>query len=139
MKEESLFQEAQAEAERHRYLESERAGCDLGLDAIDDWHRRYWTMWLRHRWLEHLLGLRCWEELEAWRFGRLRDLFPDHPALLDEIASLVRRGAENTDILWWAAKERRHLPTVMAILTEMRINEIRCSRNCFIFAQSVGD
>jgi hypothetical protein len=139
MKEESLFQEAQAEAERHKYLESERAGCDLGEEAIDDWHRRHWTLWLRHRWLEHLLGLRCWEELEAWRFGRLRDLFPDHAALLDEIAGLVRRGAENTDILWWAAKEGRPLPTVMAILTEVRINEIRCSRNCFIFARGEGE
>ncbi len=134
MKQESLFHEALAEAERHKYLESEKAGRDLGPEAIDDWHRRHWTLWLRHRWLEHLLGLRCWEELEAWRFGRLRDLFPGHEALLAEIADLVRRGAENTDILWWAAKQKRDMPTVVRILTEVRINELRCSRQCLLFA-----
>ncbi|HUT37030.1 MAG TPA: hypothetical protein VNE39_26345 [Planctomycetota bacterium] len=139
MNPESLFHEALTEAERHKYLESQKAGRDLGHGAIDDWHRRYWTLWLRHRWLEHLLGLRCWEELEAWRFGRLRALFPNQGALLDEIAALVRRGAENADILWWAAKGRRNLPAVMAILTEVRINEIRCSRECFRFARRAAD
>jgi len=140
MAHESLFLEAVAEAERHKYLESERVGRDIGTDAIDDWQRRHWTLWLRHRWLEHLLGIRCWEELDAGRFGRLRSLFPDHEALLAEIADLVRRGAENADILWWAAKTHlSELPLVESILTEVRINEIRCSRHCFIFARFPGD
>lgn len=138
MKPESLFREALAEAERHKYLASEKAGHDLGPEALDDWHRRHWMIWLRHRWLEHLLGLRCWEEFEPWRFGRLAVLFAGHAALLAEIAELVRRGAENADILWWAAKQRRDLDAVVSILTEVRINEIRCSRQCFIFAKPPG-
>lgn len=134
-KPESLYREALREAERHKYLESEKARRDLGPAAIDDWHRRYWTIWLRHRWLEHLLGLRCWEEFEPWRFGRLSALFPEQETLVSEIADLVRRGAENADILWWAAKQRRDLAAAIAILTEVRINEIRCSRKCFLFAE----
>ncbi len=138
MKPESLFREALREAERHKYLESEKARRDLGHAAIDDWHRRHWTIWLRHRWLEHLLGTRCWEEFETRRLGRLRALFPGQEALLGEITGLVRRGAENADILWWAARQRRDLPVVIAILTEVRVNEIRCSRQCFLFADFPG-
>ncbi len=136
---ESLFREAQAEADRYKYLESEKAGRDLGSAAIDDWHRHHWPAWFRHRWIEHLLGHRCWEELEAWRFGRLPALFPAQQALVGEVVGLVLRGAENADILWWAARDRRSLPTVMAMLTEIRINEIRCSRQCFLFAQGAGE
>ncbi|MBM4035185.1 MAG: hypothetical protein FJ291_25870 [Planctomycetes bacterium] len=139
LEQESLFQEALREAQKHKYLESQRAGRDLGIEGIDDWQRRFWTPWFRYHWLEHLLGLRCWEELEPWRFGRLRTLFPTHEALVAEVADLVRRGAENADILWWAAKARRELPVVMAILTEVRINEIRCSRHCFLFARPPGE
>ena len=136
---ESLFREAVAEAECYKYLESEKADRDLGPAAIDDWHRHHWPAWLRHRWVEHLLGRRCWEELEAWRFGRLRTLFPTQQALVGEVLDLVLRGAENADLLWWAARERRSLPTVVAILTEIRINEIRCSRQCFVFAEATGE
>ena len=136
---ESLYREAQAEADRYKYLESEKAGRDLGPAAIDDWHRHYWPAWFRHHWVEHLLGVRCWEELELWRFGRLRTLFPTQAALLAEVLALVLRGAENADVLWWAAREHRPLPHVMAILTELRINEIRCSRQCFLFAEDAGD
>ncbi|HPD15497.1 MAG TPA: hypothetical protein PLE19_11130 [Planctomycetota bacterium] len=140
MKPESLFREAQAEVDRHKYLESEKRGYDLGHDAVDDWHRRYWTLWLRHRWLEHLLGQRCWEELEVWRFGRLRTLFAGHEALLEEIATLVRRGAENTDVVFWAARTHlSEMPLIESILTEVRINEIRCSRQCFLFAKEPED
>jgi hypothetical protein len=126
----SLFQEALGEAERHKYLESEKAGHDLGQSAIEDWHRRHWTIWLRHRWLEHLLGTTCWEEFEPERFGRLRALFGAHARLLDEIIERVRRGAENIDILCWAAVERRDMDAVVRMLIELRLNEIRCTRYC---------
>jgi len=135
---ESLFREAVQEAERHKFIESQKLGRDLGHTAIDDWQRRYWTIWLRHRWLEHLLGLRCWAELDPRRFGRLRDRFAGQRALLDEVAELVRRGAENVDIIFWAVREKRDLALVERILTEVRINDIRCSRQCEAFAAMLG-
>ena len=33
------------------------------------------------------------------------------------------------------AYERRELGTVVRILAELRLNEIRCSRNCFAFVR----
>ena len=130
----SLFREALAEAERHKYIESQKAGRDLGPGAIDDWHRRHWTIWLRHRWLDHLLGTTCWEEFEPECFGRLRALFSAHPDVIERVVELVRRGAENLDLLWWAALERRDIDTVVRMLVELRLNEIRCTRSCFLFA-----
>jgi len=129
---ERLFQEALSEAEQHKYVESENAGHDVGGEAIDDWQRRHWTDWLRHRWVEHLMGLRCWEEFEVWRFGRLRALFPDQEPLLAELADKVRSGAENADILWWAAMTDRDIRLVVSILTEMDTHRIR-------FTQLAGD
>jgi len=137
MTQQGLFEEAVAEAERHKFLESQKAGRDLGHGAIDDWQRRHWTVWLRHRWIEHLLGLRCWEEFEPWRCGRLRTLFPDQEPLLAELAEKVRGGAENADMLWWAAKTHRDIRLVVAILIEMDINDIRCCRGCFAFADGM--
>lgn len=134
MQRESLFEEALAEALRHKYIESQKAGRDLGARAIDDWHRRHWTIWLRHRWLEHLLGERRWQEFESWRFGRLKALFAAQEALLAEVVEMVRRGAENADVLWHAARERRSLGVVVRMLIELRLNEIRCTRKCFAFA-----
>ena len=135
----SLFKYGLVEAERHKYLESEKAGRDLGTAAIDDWHRRHWTRWLRHRWLEHLLGTRRWAELEPWRFGRLATLFTAHLPLLQDVADMVRRGAENIDILCWAARQHRGLHTVERMLVELRLNEIRCSRQCVAFARLAMD
>jgi hypothetical protein len=131
----SLFQAGLEAAREHKYLESEKAGRDVGPGAIDDWQRRHWTIWLRHRWLEHLLGESCWEEFEPERFGRLRTLFATRATLLDDVVGKVRRGAENIDVLRWAVVERRDLDSVKRMLVELRLNEIRCTRACFDFAK----
>jgi hypothetical protein len=132
----SLFREALAEAERHKYIESQKAGRDLGHAAIDDWQRRHWTLWLRHRWIEHLLGTRCWEEFDPWRLSRLRVLFDGHMGLLNQVIALVLRGGENADILWWAATGPCDMAAVVRMLVELRLNEIRCTRQCFFFLRS---
>jgi len=46
------------------------------------------------------------------------------------------RGAENIDVVCWAASERRDMDVVVRMLVELRLNEIRCTRACFAFAQS---
>jgi len=130
----SLFQSALVEAERHKYIESQKVGRDVGLPAIDDWHQRYWTLWLRHRWIEHLLGDVRYEEFAPDTFGVLRRDFGPSP-LLAEVIERVRYGAENIDVLIWASRERRDLSATMAMLTTMRINDIRCTRFCFAFAE----
>ena len=131
----SLFHTALRAAQTHKYLESEKAGHDVGPGAIDEWERRHWTIWVRHRWVEHLLGEACWEEFEPACFGRLRTLFATRPALLDEVLDQVRHGAENIDVLFWAAAQRRDVDAVVRMLCELRLNEIRCTRACFASAE----
>jgi len=135
VRQESLFRKSQREAEQHKYLESQKAGRDLGASTIEDWQRRHWTLWLRHHWVEHLLGKACWEEFGPAYFGRLRTLFASHQRLLNEVVTKVRRGAENIDVLCWAATEGRDMGTVVRMLVELRLNEIRCTRFCFTFAK----
>jgi len=130
----SLFHHAWREAERHKYLASMEAGEDLGDRAIDEWQQRYWTLWLRHRWLEHLLGDECYKEFDPELLGVLSRRFGSLP-LLREIVDQVRGRAENADVFAWAIRELRHIPPVVAILTEMRVNDIRCTRFCFGFAR----
>jgi hypothetical protein len=130
----SLYDDAWHQAVRHKYLESQKAGCDRGLDAIDEWHQHYWTLYLRHRWLEHLTGEECYEEFSPESHGALRRRFGDEP-LVQVIADRVRLGAENIDVLLWAAEADADLDTVIAILTEMRVNDIRCTRFCVPFAE----
>ncbi len=135
----SLYHKAQEEADRHKYIESQKAGHDLGPAAIEDWQRRHWTIWLRHRWLEHLLGVACWQEFEPERFGRVGTLFAAHRDVLERVAEMIRGGSENLDIIWWAARVRHDLPTVLRILTELRLNDIRCSRRCIDFGSLMGE
>lgn len=79
------------------------------------------------------MGVQRYEEFRAERFGVLLHKFGPSE-LLDEIIDRVRDGAENIDILVWAAQERRDLSRVVDVLAEIRINDIRCTRSCFGFA-----
>src|SRR4051812_49300462 len=56
---------------RHKWIESEKAGRDLGEHAIYDWIRQYWHAFYRARAFEHLLGTRQWVEMDASEFGIL--------------------------------------------------------------------
>ena len=44
------------EAMRHKWIESEKAGHDLGEIAIRCWVHEHWHGFLRAKWLEHLEG-----------------------------------------------------------------------------------
>lgn len=67
----SLYVEAQLEAYRFKWLESERCCRDVGRWALEEWTRRHWMTFLRWKRLEHLYGLRCYVEFEEDAFGRL--------------------------------------------------------------------
>jgi len=67
----SLYDEAIQEADRFKWLESERCRRDLGLWAREEWIRRYWARFLRSKRLEHLYGHRRYIEFEEAAFGTL--------------------------------------------------------------------
>src|SRR5205085_10123611 len=81
----SVYDDCEREAERFKWIESEKAGCDLGEEAIRRWVRDHWWGYLRARWLEHLQGRRFWVELDRGDFGLLLSQFHDQATLLDRI------------------------------------------------------
>jgi hypothetical protein len=131
----SLHQCGKEEALEFKWIESEKAGRDLGEVAIRTWIRQHWHGFLRHRWLEHLQGSTFWIELQQCDFGLLRRLCQSSP-LLDPIIELLKHGRENLDIIQWALKNGFPMDEVHQILLALDVNsgriecgfDPRCSR-----------
>src|SRR3954466_3449301 len=94
----SVHVQGEQEAKRHKWIESEKAGRDLGEWAIRCWVRQHWNGFLRERWLEHLQGGAFWIELDHDDFGLLQRTF-QNTALLNEILEKLKAGQENLNIL----------------------------------------
>ena len=110
------------EAFEYKWIESERAGCDLGEAALKRWVKQHWWGFLRARWIEHLHGARFWIELDQDDFGLVFREFDDQRWLLNEIVAQIKNGKENLDIIDWA--EKNNIPTdlVIRILERLNIN-----------------
>jgi len=121
----SLHAEGDSEAKRQRWLESEKAKCDLGERAIMDWVQRHWTGFCRAKWLEHLHGQRFWVELPGEDFGLLPRRFPDNHAVLSAVLDQLMAGKENLDILNWAMDTNQPRDLVFEILMALDVNSIR--------------
>jgi hypothetical protein len=98
----SIYADCQCEAERFKWIVSERAGRDLGEEAIRQWVREHWWGYLRARWLEHLHGTCYWTELDRGDYGLIQRYFQDRKSLLNQILDLLKDGKENLDIICWA-------------------------------------
>lgn len=121
----SLLGVARLEAERHKWLESEKAGCDLGEEAIRDWSRRHWRRWLRERWIEHLNGERRWDELSESDFGLLQRAFHPNVDLVAGVVERIKAGGENLDILRWVVQLEGNVSDAIEILARLNINAAR--------------
>ncbi len=114
----------EVEAQRFKWIESEKAGRDLGESAIRCWVREHWNGFLRGRWLEHLQGKTFWIELDHDDFGLLQQAFRDSQ-LIDEILRQLIEGRENLDILIWAIDHRLPMEEILDILEALDINSRR--------------
>ena len=121
----SVYAESEQEALRYKWIESEKAGCDLGEAAIRRWVKDHWWGYLRARWLEHLQGKRFWVELDRGDFGLLQRRFDDNTLLLDRILDRLKAGQENLDIIRWAQDWNIPLEPVILILEALDINSRR--------------
>jgi hypothetical protein len=121
----SVHAEGEQEALRYKWIESEKAGHDLGEEAIRRWVRNHWWGYLRARWLEHLQGRRFWVELDRGDFGLLLKRFHDNELLLDRILDRLKEGRENLDIINWALDWSLPLAQVRDILEALDINSRR--------------
>lgn len=121
----SVYIESEQEALRFKWIESEKAGCDLGEGAIRRWVKDHWWGYLRARWLEHLQGRRFWVELDRGDFGLLLREFHDNAILLDRILDRLKAGKENLDIILWAQDWNIPMDKTHQILEALDINSRR--------------
>jgi hypothetical protein len=125
MEKASVYIDGEQEALRFKWIESEKAGCDLGEAAIRRWVQCHWWGYLRARWLEHLQGKRFWVELDRGDFGLLERRFHDNTLLLDRILDRLKAGQENLDIICWALAWGIDTDPVCQILEALDINSRR--------------
>src|SRR5262245_44235542 len=121
----SVFVECEDEIKKHKWLESQKAGRDLGEQAEKSWVRDHWWGFLRARWLEHLQGKRFWEELDRDDFGLLQRRFHEDSQLLGSIVDRLKSGQENLDIICWALDTKLNLDDVCSILQALDVNSRR--------------
>ena len=120
----SLHQCGEEEAQQFKWIESEKAGRDLGETAIRSWIGQHWNGFLRHRWLEHLQGKAFWIELDQGDFGLLQRAFRGSP-LIDPILEHFKHGRENLDIILWAMQLGHPMDEVRQILEALDVNSRR--------------
>jgi hypothetical protein len=125
MVKQSVFAACQHEIERHKWIESEKAGRDIGEAAIYGWIRQHWSGYLRARWLEHLQGNTFWIELDRGDFGLLTRRFQDQNPLLNHIVERLKIGQENLHIILWGLETKQSMDDIRAILEALDINGAR--------------
>ena len=121
----SIFEEASREAYRHKWIESEKAGYDIGDGAIEDWHRRFWHQFIRERWIQHIRGVTFWRELDNDDFNILEREFEDCREQADAIVAMLEKGGENLDIVQWAVETGEDMGVVLHILGRLDLNAHR--------------
>ncbi len=121
----SLYEEALKEADRHKWIQSQQHGVDLGMSAIEQWYRDYWWLYCRSKRLEHLRGIRRWAEFEDETFGKAYRLVQTPDLLSDRVLDQVYAGKENLDIITWAHDWHLPIDRVIEILLQLNINGAR--------------
>ncbi len=123
----SVYVECEQEAQKYKWIESEKAGRDLGEEAVRKWMHCHWNGYLRARWIEHLQGTRFWVELDRGDYGLLQHRFQDESdaLLLDRLLDRLKAGQENLDILRWALDWGVSTRRVIFMLEVLDINSRR--------------
>ncbi|MCS7022910.1 MAG: hypothetical protein NZ703_03845 [Gemmataceae bacterium] len=121
----SVFSDSLEEANKHKWIESQKAGYDLGESCIREWVAKHWQGYLRARWVEHLQGKCFWVELDRGDFGLLQREFHDCKPLLDAILDQLAAGKENLHVILWAMDTGQPIDQVLRILEALDINSIR--------------
>ena len=124
----SVYDHARREAEKHKWLESEKQGCDVGPQAIEDWYRQFWGKYCRQRRLEHLAGRQQWAEFADHEFGQMYELLVSGNSLLQDLIDRFERGWENLQFAVWLHETKRSQEEVEYILSLLEIININIAR-----------
>ncbi len=123
----SVHEEGLKAALVDRWIQSEKAGRDLGEACVRRWVHDHWNGFLRARWMEHLQGKAYWMELDCIDFGLLRNEFQHDEQLLDRILERMIEGKENLDVIRWAMDWGIPVNKVVNILERLDVNSSRLS------------
>ena len=121
----SVYDSAQDEADRHKWIESQKRGCDLGRRALEDWYQRFWHNYCRAKRLEHLTGHQQWAEFADHEFGQMYQHLVSGNHLLARMLEKIEGGSENLDIILWAQDEQLRMDDVLPLLEMVNINIAR--------------
>lgn len=104
-----VYEEAEKAIQDHKWLESEKAGRDLGVDVEREWISTHWRTYCCSRLVQHMRGDAFFDEYGAESFGIFSQSCDEPLALLDAVLEKIQQGAENLDLLCWG--HQKHLPT----------------------------
>jgi len=124
----SLTAHALQAMERHKWIESQKVGRDLGRAAYHHWLEQCWIGWVRSKLLEHLFGLRCWGAFGTGHFGLLKRSTVEHHVATSDLhrcSEILARGGENLDVISWALEQQRDLEGILWLLDRIDINAKR--------------
>ncbi len=121
--EHSLMYHAAADYAAAKHLDWERLSYDVEETSSEHWRRRFWRLWFRARWVEHVLGTKIWIEMGRDNFGKLQN-HGHNPVLLSRVADRLIVGWENLGVIIWASEWGLDLEQVIDILKQININHI---------------
>jgi hypothetical protein len=121
----SVHDDCIEEENKYKWIESEKAGYDLGEASVKRWVKEHWRGYLRAKWVEHLQGKCFWIELDRGDFGLLQERFQAQAELLNLILNQLAGGKENLDVLDWAVANRISTVPVNEILEALDVNSRR--------------
>ena len=118
----SVYHEAWIEALKHKWIESQKSGYDVGSSAIHNWYNLYWYRFCRLKQLEHLEGRQPWKEFDQSQFGLFPQLKQRGDFLSLQIMEHVTQFKENLDIIFWAGHLNLPLNQVVSLLSKINVN-----------------
>lgn len=121
----SIYDASEAEIMKFKWIESQRAGRDLGEDAVRQWVVLHWSGFLRARWIEHLQGVRFWCELDSHDFNLVNREPPEVAVKLNQIVEQLKHGAEILNILVWAHDTGETRGLIVQLLDKLQVNSKR--------------
>jgi hypothetical protein len=117
-----VYEEANRAIQEYKWIESEKAGRDLGVNAARDWVESNWRTFCRSRLVQHLRGEVFFDEFGTESFGSLSGGFGEVTELLNFVLERIKEGAENLDLLRWACQEHMPLHQLLQVLKVVDIN-----------------
>jgi hypothetical protein len=117
-----VYEEADRAIQEHKWIESEKAGRDLGADARKDWIEHYWCPFYRSRLVQHLRGEAFFDEFDTKCFGIVPGRLGEAAGLLNFVLERIKDGAENLDLFRWGCEQQVPSNELLQVLIAADIN-----------------